>query len=62
MQSERTGKDGQAVEATMKQGNPADPFEKGDPLKDRNFSKYWFQIFIIMIVILIVISGVLWAF
>ena len=39
----------------MKEDDPANPFEKGDPLKDKNFGKYWFRILMITTVLVVVI-------
>ena len=37
-----------------------DPFEKGNALKDKNFSKLWFHFLWIAVVFLTIILGALW--
>ena len=44
----------------MKQGNPADPFERGDSFEGKIFSNYWLQILLITIVLVVVIFGMFW--
>jgi hypothetical protein len=46
----------------MRQDDSANPFEKGDALKNKNFGKYWIQILSATLVLVVIIFFMFWLF